>query len=80
MPEKHGYSRLSHKDPAHAVHIPLLAELFPTARFVHIIRHGRDLALSLVIFNSGATNLHCGPRDWNRVIAISRHERASLTD
>jgi hypothetical protein len=34
------------KTPAYALHVPLLARIFPDARFIHIIRDGRDVALS----------------------------------
>jgi hypothetical protein len=34
------------KTPINVLHMPLLAGLFPEARFVHIIRDGRDVALS----------------------------------
>ena len=35
------------KTPDYVRHIPLLAKLFPTAKFIHIIRDGRDVALSV---------------------------------
>ena len=38
--------RYGDKMPGSVLRIPLLAELFPEARFVHIIRDGRDVALS----------------------------------
>ena len=38
--------RYGDKMPGAVLRIPLLAELFPEARFVHIIRDGRDVALS----------------------------------
>lgn len=41
-----GKTRWGDKTPRYVQHIPLLAELFPDARFVHIIRDGRNVALS----------------------------------
>ena len=38
--------RWADKTPMHALHITALARLFPSARFVHVIRDGRDSAAS----------------------------------
>ena len=43
-----GKPRAGEKTPAYMRHIPLLHRLFPWARFVHLIRDGRDVALSLL--------------------------------
>lgn len=42
-----GKSRWGDKTPSYVLHIPLLAQLFPQAQFLHIIRDGRDIALSI---------------------------------
>jgi len=78
--ERLGNSRLGYKDPADIVHLPLLAEILPTARFVHIIRDGRDVALSLLKFRWGPTNLYCGARYWAHVVATGRRDGAHLAD
>jgi hypothetical protein len=38
--------RSGDKTPRHVLHLATLGELFPEARFVHLIRDGRDVALS----------------------------------
>ena len=46
--EGEGKSRWIDKTPYYILHLPWLAETFPDARFVHIIRDGRDCALSML--------------------------------
>lgn len=41
-----GKQRWAEKTPDNALHIDFLAELFPDARFVHIVRDGLDVAMS----------------------------------
>src|SRR5438094_522137 len=45
--QQHQKTRWGDKTPRYVEHIPLLASLFPSARFLHIIRDGRDVVLSL---------------------------------
>lgn len=42
-----GKTRWGDKTPYYVMHIPKLLEWFPDAQFVHLIRDGRDVALSL---------------------------------
>jgi Sulfotransferase family len=42
----HGGRRFSDKTPENSFVVPFLAQLFPAAQFVHIIRDGRDAAVS----------------------------------
>ncbi|HKU46722.1 MAG TPA: sulfotransferase [Burkholderiales bacterium] len=69
---KRGKSRLGYKDPADVFHLPILAELLPTARFVHIVRDGRDVALSMLGFNRGPNNLYAACRYWERGVSKAR--------
>ena len=43
---RQGKSRYGDKTQAYIHNLPLLAELFPEARFVHAVRDGRDVALA----------------------------------
>lgn len=43
---RRGKARWADKTPLYALNIPFLHELFPTAQFVHVIRDGRDVAVS----------------------------------
>lgn len=37
---------LGDKTPAHSFHMPTLQQLFPSARFIHMLRDGRDVTVS----------------------------------
>lgn len=50
--ESHGKQRWAEKTPDHSLEIPFLAELFPDAYFVHIVRDGRDVACSTAILSA----------------------------
>lgn len=43
----HGKVYAGEKSPSYVKHLPLLHHLFPNAKFIHLIRDGRDVALSL---------------------------------
>jgi hypothetical protein len=43
----HGKTRFGDKTPPFLMHMRMLGELFPEARFVHLVRDGRDVVLSL---------------------------------
>ena len=45
---KMGKQRWGDKTPRHVLHISWFAEAFPNAKFVHVIRDGRDVAISLL--------------------------------
>ncbi len=42
-----GRTVLGDKTPCYCLHMPLLQELWPGAKFLHVIRDGRDVALSM---------------------------------
>jgi hypothetical protein len=59
-----GKPRWGDKTPLYMQHLPLLEGLFPTARFVHLIRDGRDAALSFLSVRRGIMTEGWGhPRD-----------------
>lgn len=59
-----GKTRWGDKTPLYMQHLPLLERLFPSARFVHLIRDGRDAALSFLSVPEGIMTAGWGhPRD-----------------
>ena len=59
-----GKERWGDKTPLYMQHLPLLERLFPDARFVHLIRDGRDAALSFLSVPAGIMTEGWGhPRD-----------------
>ncbi len=59
-----GKTRWGDKTPLYMQHLPLLERLFPTARYVHLIRDGRDAALSFLSVPAGIMTEGWGhPRD-----------------
>ena len=50
---KHGKPRWGDKSPMYMRHLPLLERLFGDARYVHLVRDGRDAALSFLEMPEG---------------------------
>jgi hypothetical protein len=65
---KEGKSRYGDKTPVHVLSIPLLATVFPIARFVHIIRDGRDATLSYLDQWWGPESVTEGALRWKRAV------------
>jgi hypothetical protein len=51
--ERHGKPRWGDKTPMYMRHLSLLERLFPEAQYVHLVRDGRDAALSFVEMPEG---------------------------
>jgi hypothetical protein len=49
---------LVEKTPGHVLRMPLIAEIFPDARFIHVIRDGRDVCVSI----------RAADRSWERTL------------
>ena len=59
-----GKPRWGDKTPLYMQHLPLLERLFPSAFFVHLVRDGRDAALSFLSMPQGiVTRSWAHPRD-----------------
>lgn len=73
---KEGKHRWCEKTPMHALHITLLAKIFPDASFVHVIRDGRDCAAS---FHRRWRNTpECTIYRWKNLVCKARSEGSML--
>lgn len=74
--EAHGKKYWGDKTPRYVEHIPELAQLFPDGRFIHLIRDGRDVALSYADVPFGPKTVAKAAELWaNRVAKGMRDGR-----
>jgi hypothetical protein len=70
--------RYADKTPTYASDLRLLASLFPEARFVHTIRDGRNVALSLVERSFGPNRVEDAILYWRHQVRAARGAGAIL--
>ena len=70
--EAHGKSRWGDKTPGYVSHMPTLDRLFPTARFIHIIRDGRESAVSMAELPWGPRSPVSGAFWWRSKVERGR--------
>ena len=64
-----GQTHVAERTPWHVLHLPLIAEVYPDARFVHIVRDGRDAARSLVAQPWGPGTVAEAAEEWRDSVA-----------
>ncbi|MEY2469754.1 MAG: hypothetical protein QOF21_2452, partial [Actinomycetota bacterium] len=64
--------RILERTPLHTANLDLIAELYPEARVVHIIRDGRDVARSLAAVRWGPGSAVDGAEEWVRSVTQGR--------
>lgn len=76
---RHGQmTRWGDKTPEYVHHLPTLYQLLPDAQYVHIVRDGRDVALSIFQQEFGAKNVYKAASDWRQQLMSVRTFAASL--
>ena len=75
---KHGKSRWGDKSTNYVRKLRPISRVLPEARFIHLIRDGRDVALSLVAVHFGPDSVTEAAKKWTREIARARRQRARL--
>jgi hypothetical protein len=70
---RHGKQRWGDKTPTYALRLPEIAAALPEARFIHIIRDGRDVALSVrPLWFAPGKDIQTLALDWKRCIEKTR--------
>lgn len=73
-----GKSRYGDKTPGYVLDLDLLARLFPEARFVHVIRDGRDVAMSYLERQFGPGDLGQAALYWRQRVTAGQDSGARL--
>src|SRR3954447_17047570 len=67
-----GASRVAERTPLHALHLDLIAAIYPDAHFVHIVRDGRDVARSIVAQPWGPKTIEGAAQEWRTAVVAAR--------
>ena len=67
-----GARLLSERSPWHVRHMDLIGEVYPGARFVHIVRDPRDVARSMVSHDWGPDSLEEAAAQWVESVELAR--------
>lgn len=67
-----GARYLAERTALHVRHIELIAEVYPDARFIHIIRDGRDVARSIVAQPWGPDTIAGAAEEWRSSVQDAR--------
>lgn len=70
--------RWGDKTPQYVACVPLLAALFPDARFLHIHRDPRDVVPSWVAAPFGPSNCYVAASEWSRLVTTGRDSGTRL--
>lgn len=73
-----GKERYGDKTPSYVLNIDLLASMFPEARFLHLIRDGRNVAMSYLDADFGSKTLGQAAIYWDRFVRAGREAGARL--
>jgi hypothetical protein len=76
--ELRGKSRWGNKTPYHLPSMSLIKGMVPEAHFVHIVRDGRDVALSMMPLWFGPNDVRGVARQWSRGLKSARLQAKSL--
>ena len=67
-----GAQLLLERSPWHVRHMDLMGEVYPRARFIHIVRDPRDVARSIVAHDWGPDSLEEAAGQWVESVEVAR--------
>lgn len=75
-----GKARWGDKTPYYVLHMLKLKQIFPAAQFVHLIRDGRDVALSLFVrrHDFRVYNAYFAGKYWQQYVDVGREQGRQL--
>ena len=76
--DAHGKARWGDKTPGYSIELPLLSGLFPDAVFVHLIRDGRDVGMSLMEVPRPPRSLAEAAQVWRSRVTRGRADGGAL--
>ena len=78
--ERKGKRRWGDKTPSQVMELDILWKLFPDCRVIHLVRDGRDVALSLRRISWGSAHIPRVAADWRWMTILGRKMGAFLGD
>jgi Sulfotransferase family len=75
---RRGKARYGNKTPVHVLSVATLADAFPEARFIHVIRAGREVALSYLDIDIGPQTVAAAAMRWRRWVNRGRADGHTL--
>ncbi len=80
--EGEGKARWLDKTPYYILHLDTILELFPTAQIIHIIRDGRDCALSMLQRKHDLKifNIHHAAKIWSQFVDAGQEVGQNLSE
>jgi hypothetical protein len=78
--EREGKVRWGDKTPPYIRIVPQLARMYPEARFIHLVRDGRDVARSFQSTGWYGPRLHDNTREWNEALNLAERWRPQVKE
>jgi hypothetical protein len=76
--DKQGKPRWGDKTPGYVKNMRPIANALPEAHFIHLLRDGRDVALSVIPLNWGPDNVERAAEVWRERVRRARAQRSRL--